>query len=247
MVESSVTPTNEPPTTTTGEPSVTVTEEPFTSSTDESSVTTTDEPTATGTDQPSFSSSDETSATSGNKVSATSDVSSTASTIGSSPASIEESSTQFHGRQDFSWGLARDLRLVIDANNPPLIQSSVVQPSSTSCPNICTTFGSRFPYSPLTLLTCCACTYEDPVYAQGFVTNQHSLPLILTIELCASFCDLSSNCVGFSYNAVHLNCLLLDAYSFRATAGSSNWVLVGRRSGSCGRSVCDPVTSSTDF
>ncbi|KAI8266990.1 Small proline-rich protein 3 [Colletotrichum sp. SAR11_239] len=122
--------------------------------------------------------------------------------------------------------------------------SSDVEPSSTAGPDICSTFGSRFPYTLSTLLTFCSCSYSNPRCAEGTSQNQRTLPLILTIETCANSCDLFANCVAFSYNAVTLECRLLDADGFGTTTGSSDWVLVDRTSGSCGRDTCEPGAAS---
>lgn len=93
-------------------------------------------------------------------------------------------------------------------------------------------------------MTFCSCSYSNPTCAEGTSQNQRTLPLILTIEICANSCDLFANCVAFSYNAVTLECRLLDADGFGTTTGSSDWVLVDRTSGSCSRDTCEPGTAS---
>ncbi|KAI8291944.1 S-antigen protein [Colletotrichum sp. SAR11_57] len=196
--------------------SVIGTDEPSATETDEPSATETDEPSATETDGPSATETDE-------PVPSTTDV---------FPTSVLPDPTTF----------ATSLLPVTSDEATPT--SSDVEPSSTAGPDICTTFGSRFPYSPSTLLTFCSCSYSNPTCAEGTSQNQRTLPLILSIEICANSCDLFANCVAFSYNAVTLECRLLDADGFGTTTGSSDWVLVDRTSGSCSRDTCEPGTAS---
>ncbi|KAI8200961.1 Cysteine synthase B [Colletotrichum sp. SAR 10_65] len=183
---------------------------------DEPSATETDEPSATETDGPSATETDE-------PVPSTTDV---------FPTSVLPDPTTFA------------TSLLPATSDEPTPTSSDVEPSSTAGPDICTTFGSRFPYTPSTLLTFCSCSYSNPTCAEGTSQNQRTLPLILTIEICANSCDLFANCVAFSYNAVTLECRLLDTDGFETTTGSSDWVLVDRTSGSCSRDTCEPGTAS---
>ncbi|KAI8244678.1 Cysteine synthase B [Colletotrichum sp. SAR 10_96] len=191
---------------------------------DEPSATETDEPSATGTDEPSATETDGPSATETDEpIPSTTEV---------FPTSVLPDPTTF----------ATSLLPV--TSDEPTPTSSDVEPSSTAGPDICSTFGSRFPYTLSTLLTFCSCSYSNPRCAEGTSQNQRTLPLILTIETCANSCDLFANCVAFSYNAVTLECRLLDADGFGTTTGSSDWVLVDRTSGSCGRDTCEPGAAS---
>ncbi|KAH0427681.1 hypothetical protein CcaCcLH18_09512 [Colletotrichum camelliae] len=234
--EPSATETDEPSATSTDEPSATETDEPSATETDEPSATSTDEPSATETDEPSATETDEPSATSTDEPSATeTDEPSATETDEPAPSSTEV----------FPTSVLPDPTTLVTSLLPatsdePTPTSSDVEPSSTAGPDICTTFGSRFPYAPFTLLTFCACSYSNPTCAEGTSENQRSLPLVPTIEICANSCDLYSECVAFSYNAVTFECRLLDAVGFTTTTGSSDWVLVDRTSGSCSRSSCEP-------
>ncbi|KAI8300334.1 S-antigen protein [Colletotrichum sp. SAR11_240] len=191
-----------------------------------------DEPSATETDEPSATETDEPSATETDGPSATETDEPVPSTTDAFPTSVLPDPTTFA------------TSLLPATSDEPTPTSSDVEPSSTAGPDICTTFGSRFPYTPSTLLTFCSCSYSNPTCAEGTSQNQRTLPLILSIEICANSCDLFANCVAFSYNAVTLECRLLDADGFGTTTGSSDWVLVDRTSGSCGRDTCEPGTAS---
>ncbi|KAF5506438.1 S-antigen protein [Colletotrichum siamense] len=230
--EPSVTSTDEPSSTETDEPSATSSDEPSATETDEPSATATDEPSATETDEPSATETDEPSATETDGPSATETDEPVPSTTDVFPTSVLPDPTTFA------------TSLLPATSDEPTPTSSDVEPSSTAGPDICTTFGSRFPYTPSTLLTFCSCSYSNPTCAEGTSQNQRTLPLILTIEICANSCDLFANCVAFSYNAVTLECRLLDADGFGTTTGSSDWVLVDRTSGSCSRDTCEPGTAS---
>ncbi|KAK2757461.1 AAA family ATPase [Colletotrichum kahawae] len=223
--EPSITSTDEPSSTETDEPSATETDEPSATETDEPSATETDEPSATSTDEPSATETDEPSATSTDEPSTDEPVPSSTEVF---PTSVLPDPTTFV------------TSLLPATSDEPTPTSSDVEPSSTAGPDICTTFGSRFPYAPFTLLTFCACSYSNPTCAEGTSENQRSLPLVPTIEICANSCDLYSECVAFSYNAVTFECRLLDAVGFTTTTGSSDWVLVDRTSGSCSRASCEP-------